>query len=110
MIVFDELQKTIKEKKKERKTALFLFLHCYQKHELHVNTRYIFFYSSGTAGLCHPFPHFLSLISFIFVACVSGCNKFFELHTAGNVCLVKVLYLIPRCFREVGGLWLGYQL
>ena len=37
------------------------------------------------------FFHILSLISFIFFACVSGCNKFFEPYTAGNMFLVKVL-------------------
>lgn len=68
MIVFDELQKT-KEKKKD--CRVFLFLHCYQKHELHFNTRFIFFYPSDTVGLFLGFffyPH--PLLNQIYLCCL----------------------------------------
>lgn len=78
-----------KEKKKHYKDYfLFFFLYCYQRRKLHFYTRFIFFLFK-----CHScFFHILALITFIFVACVPGCHKFFEPYTLGNMFLVQIVY------------------
>lgn len=53
------------------------------------------------------FFHILCSISFSFVACVSGCHKFFEPYPSGNMFLVKIFWTIPRIFQRGWGTLAG---
>lgn len=90
MIVFDELQKT----KEKKKTVGYFFSYIVTKSMNYILildlSSFIQVIQLGCFWVFF-FTHILSLIRFIFVACVSGCNKFFEPCTAGSMFLVKAL-------------------